>query len=52
MPIRRKEVESNTDVVPLTSDSNDVASDVATIQIEHAKAIRLWIQTLFQVVFL
>ena len=44
MPIRRKEVESNTDVVPLTSDSDDVA-DVAIVQIEHGKGIRLWIQT-------
>ena len=35
MSVRRKEVESHTDVVPLTSDSNDVASDVATIQIQH-----------------
>ena len=38
--VRWKEVESNTDDVPLTSYSDDVASDVATIQIEHTKAIR------------
>ena len=31
MPVRRKEVESNTDVVPLTSDSNDATLDVATV---------------------
>ena len=45
MPIRRKEVESNTDVVPLTSDSDDAASDVDTVQIKHSKGITLWIQT-------
>ena len=45
MPIRRKEVESNTDVVSLTSDSDDAASDVAIVQIQHGKGIRLWIQT-------
>ena len=45
MQVRRKEVESNIDVVPITLDSDDVAWDVATIQIEHAKAIKTWIQT-------
>ena len=45
MPVRRKEVESNTNAVPLTLDSDDAASDVATVQIEHDKGIRLWIQT-------
>ena len=44
MLVRRKEVVSNPDVVPLTSDSDDVA-DVAIVQIEHGKGIRLWIQT-------
>ena len=45
VPVLRKEVESNTDVVPLTSDLDDAASDVATVQIQHGKGIRLWIQT-------
>ena len=35
--LRWKEVESNTDVVPLISDSDDVAPNVATIKIEFAK---------------
>ena len=45
MPVRRKEVESNTYVVPLTLDSDDAASNVATVQTQHDKGIRLWIQT-------
>ena len=45
MPVRRKEVESHTDVYSLTSDSDDVAPDVAIVQIQHGKGIRLWIQT-------
>ena len=45
MQVGQKEVESNTDVVPLTLDSNDVEPNVITVQIEHAKAVKSWIQT-------
>ena len=36
---------TNIDVDSLTSNSDGVALDVATIQIQHDKGIRLWIQT-------
>mgnify|MGYP007117645456 FL=1 len=45
MQVRRKEVKSNIDVGPLTSYLDDIAPNVATIQIEHAKAMIWWIQT-------
>ena len=45
MQVRRKEVESVTDVVHLTSYSNDAAPAVVTINIGNAKAIILWILT-------
>ena len=44
--VRRKEVKSNTYVVLLTLDLDDATLDVAKVQIEHAKDVITWTQTL------
>ena len=46
MQVRQKELESVTNAVPLASNSDDAAPNVATVNIGSAKAIRSWILTL------
>ena len=43
MQVRQKELESVTNAVPLASNSDDAAPNVATVNIGSAKAIRSWI---------
>ena len=45
MQVRRKEVDSNTNVVPLTLDLDEATPIVAIVKIGSAKTTRSWIQT-------